>query len=140
MKIIATIKAIDRHPFSYSSSSDGVFSLYQSNGCFNFISHSFLSPFEEITSTIQPHFVHFLCALLGLFIHLCPFLFSAPNFVPLLNPIITPFPVNIYELADIHIVYTEILGSFLVTIRKLPFKSACITNHQTIIFITSITP
>ena len=45
MKIIATIKAIDRHPFSYSSSSDGVFSLYQSNGCFDFISHSFLSPF-----------------------------------------------------------------------------------------------
>ena len=98
------------------------------------------SPFEEVMSTIQPHFVHFLCALLGLFIHLCPFLFFAPNFVPLLNPIITPFPVNIYELADIHIVYTEILGSFLVTIRKLPFKSACITNHQAIIFITSITP
>lgn len=39
------------------------------------------------------------------------------------------FPINIYKLADIHIVYTEILGCFLVTVRKLPFKTACITNH-----------
>lgn len=56
MKMIATIKAIDRHPFSYSSSSDGVFSLYQSNGCFDFISRSFLSSlwlYYKLTSSLH---------------------------------------------------------------------------------------
>jgi len=60
MKMIATIKAIDRHPFSYSSSSDGVFSLYQSNGCFNFISHSFLTPFFLLFSFITRQLLHYI--------------------------------------------------------------------------------
>ena len=60
MKMIATIKAIDRHPFSYSSSSDGVFSLYQSNGCFNFISHSFLTPFFLLFSFITSRLLHYI--------------------------------------------------------------------------------